>query len=604
MLRSRQKSSKLGHDNIDGADEHERRLRQTATANKRGFIRTLPLSMLTILWVLTLIFLVTSFIGRPSLVYPSSSTVGSLFSRSRAARTSLQEEEETGGRNLLETVSTGTGSSDGTFNGFPVTYRPGSRTGTQSTNPDSSVHCVGENYGVDAWMYRSCEFRHLCFDLDLQELVLFPSEEEKRLLDLLSQRNNRQEVTIQSIMSPDTKVALGPIQNLSGDADSTSRSINDQRRHLEWFPTAVDDDDPTSLTTNGYYELPENVVLVPFYSTTTTTTTPSEFDSTSTNTQQHWVWQNLLSIFTLLSIFDLQDQQLALIDFNDHPECPPFASPDGSSAEPCHQILSQMLAAMGVRPNQYRSKQSSTVQLRNPQGTVKRQSNFVCARTGAAGLGMIANLAPKPAQVAEEWLWTHTAGRGATLREFRNYMARHLGVSIPSTAAAGSGSSGADAPVKITFFEQGPKEGVLEDGTKQSRELESTNFQESYKQVRAGLSEQEVSVEWFHTSTLDFASQASKAAESAIFITFCGEGTVAATFLPRGASLIVYCDGGDGGENDRNTRWSKRLDWRVLNNAAYFRTHWLPLQSIRTTEGVAALVRLVQSELDLVRQQI
>jgi hypothetical protein len=598
MLRSRQtKSSKLGNknDSVDGADEREHeRLRwqdnrQTATANKRRF-------MLTLLGVL--IVLAASFFGRSSLVDPStsSSTVGSLFSRSRDAYSQPRlQEEERRGRKLLEADSTD--SSDGTtFNGFPVTYRPGS-----PTNPDSSVHCVGENYGVDAWMYRSCQFRHLCFDLDRQELVLFPSAEEKRLLDLLSQRNDNGQVTIQSIMSPDTKIALGPmnIQNLSGQSDSTSR------RHLEWFPTAVtDDDDPRPTTANGYYELPDNVVLVPFFSTTT-------------NTQQHWLWQNLLSIFTLLSIFDLQDQQLALIDYNDHPECPPLSSPEksssssdsDSSSSACHsQILSQMLVAMGVRPDQYRSKQGSTLQLK--PATATRQSNFVCARTGAAGLGMIANMAPKPAQVAEEWLWTHTAGRGATLREFRNYMARHLGVSIPS-AVGGSGSSSSDsgggsggaAPIAVTFFEQGPKEGVL-DGTKAGRELESVNFQESYSQVRSVLSEQDVSVEWFHTSTLDFALQASKAAESAIFITFCGEQTIPATFLPRGASLIVYCDGGDGGEKDRKTLWSNRLDWRVLNNAAYFRTHWLPLQNIRTKEGVATLVRLVQSELDLVRQQV
>jgi hypothetical protein len=603
MLRSRQKSSKIGSNDsahVDGADDIERRQdnRQTATvaAIQQRFIRALLLSMLALFGVLIVLATVTSFFGRPSLAHLSSSSaaaaaVGSLFSRSGDAysRSRLQDEEERGGRNLLEADSTG--SSDGTsFNGFPVTYRPGS-----SKNPDSSVHCVGENYGVDAWMYRSCQFRHLCFNLDSQELVLFPSAEEKRLLKLLSQRDStkRHEVTIQSIVSPNTKIALGPI-NIQDLSSSGQSNMNDQRRRLEWFPTAVtDSDDPLTLA-NGYYELPENVVLVPF-------------TSTDTNTQQNWLWQNLLSIFTLLSIFDLQGQQLALIDYNDHPECPPSSSSDSSSSA-CHKILSHLMATMGVQPDQYRSRQDSTLQL--PTTAAKRQSNFVCARTGAAGIGMIANLAPKPAQVAEEWLWTHTTGRGATLREFRNHMSRHLGVSFPS-AVGGSDSSGSSGssrsgatPVTVTFFEQGPKEGAS-DGTEPIRDLELANFQELYKQVRSALPEQEVSVEWFHTSTLDFTSQASKAAKSAIFITFCGEQTVAATFLSRGASLVVYCnDDGDGGEKDRKARWSNRLDWRVLNNAAYFRTHWLPLQSIRTKEGMATLVRLVQSELDLVRQQV
>jgi hypothetical protein len=42
----------------------------------------------------------------------------------------------------------------------------------------------------------------------------------------------------------------------------------------------------------------------------------------------------------------------------------------------------------------------------------------------------------------------------------------------------------------------------------------------------------------------------------------------------------------------------------MLHNAAYFRTHWIALQSIRTEEGLTELLRLVQSEFDLARQQI
>jgi hypothetical protein len=595
MLRSRPESSRLGRDEADGADTDERRQEKRQTTKKTrniGNIRTLlPLFVLTVLGLV--IALAVSLFDKPSLDPSSLTTTRSSSSlseqdpvRNRNARTRLQEEEEDASGRTLETDSSS--GSDGTFNGFPVTYRPGS-----PTSMDSSVHCVGENYGVDAWMYRSCQFRHLCYDLDLQELVLFPSAEEKRLLDLLSQRqrdnNNNREVTIQSIMSPETKVALGPIQNLDGNA--TSR--NDQRHRLEWFPTAAMDHG-----SGGYYELPSNVVLVPFFSTTPFGT-------------RRWIWQDLLSIFTLLSIFGLQDKQLALMDYNPQQQPCSLSSQDETSSsrsDVCHQLLSQVLAAMGVRSDQYRPKHLSALQLAPGKETRTRESNLVCARAGAAGIGMIANQSPKPAQIVDELKWTHTmTGRGATLREFRNYMARHLKMSIPS-AVAGSGSTSTSstatvAPVRVTFFEQGPKEGVLDD-SQPRRELESLDFKESYRQVRSAVSEQEVSVEWFHTSTLDFAFQASKAAESAIFITFCGEQAVAATFLPKGASLIVYCDGGDGGESDRKTSWSKRLDWRVLNNAAYFRTHWLPLQSVRTTEGLAALVRLVASELDLVRQQV
>jgi hypothetical protein len=93
-----------------------------------------------------------------------------------------------------------------------------------------------------------------------QELVLFPSAEEKRLLNLLSQRdsNKRHEVTIQSIMSPDTKIALGPIniQNLSssGQSNMTSAAISNVP------PLSSDSDDPLTKS-NGYDADRKNVVF-------------------------------------------------------------------------------------------------------------------------------------------------------------------------------------------------------------------------------------------------------------------------------------------------------------------------------------------------------
>jgi hypothetical protein len=169
------------------------------------------------------------------------------------------------------------------------------------------------------------------------------------------------------------------------------------------------------------------------------------------------------------------------------------------------QILSDAIA-MGPTRSLGQKKGSTPT-----QGSNAARQSLWCAWTGAAG--MIANLFEtgcSGGMVVDAY-----DGRGATLREFRNYMARHLGVSIPSAVGGGSGSNGgsggATAPVTVTFFDQGPKEGVSE-GTKPSRELESVSFQESYNQVRSVLSEQKISVEWVHSSTRDFAYQASKAA--------------------------------------------------------------------------------------------
>ena len=50
-----------------------------------------------------------------------------------------------------------------------------------------SVSCVGENYRPNAWMHRSCQFRHLCFHLKTKEFVLYQSREERAMEEALQE---------------------------------------------------------------------------------------------------------------------------------------------------------------------------------------------------------------------------------------------------------------------------------------------------------------------------------------------------------------------------------------------------------------------------------
>jgi hypothetical protein len=63
------------------------------------------------------------------------------------------------------------------------------------------IHCVGENYQPDSWMYRSCQFRNLCWDTETHEFLLFPSPEELALLEQLERLSRPDLVTISSISS-------------------------------------------------------------------------------------------------------------------------------------------------------------------------------------------------------------------------------------------------------------------------------------------------------------------------------------------------------------------------------------------------------------------
>ena len=79
---------------------------------------------------------------------------------------------------------------DGNFNGFDVHYRDPS---APSFVPlQSTVHCMGENFGARSWLHRSCSFRNLCFDLEKREFTLFRPDTERDLMASIEQVSNRQ----------------------------------------------------------------------------------------------------------------------------------------------------------------------------------------------------------------------------------------------------------------------------------------------------------------------------------------------------------------------------------------------------------------------------
>jgi len=67
--------------------------------------------------------------------------------------------------------------------------------------------------------------------------------------------------------------------------------------------------------------------------------------------------------------------------------------------------------------------------------------------------------------------------------------------------------------------------------------------------------------------------------DAAMYVTGCGGGAVTATFLPRGASLLVFYSERGGVENNKASGKPARLDWDYFNNMAYTKVHWIPTPS-------------------------
>ena len=85
------------------------------------------------------------------------------------------------------------------------------------------------------------------------------------------------------------------------------------------------------------------------------------------------------------------------------------------------------------------------------------------------------------------------------------------------------------------------------------------------------------------------------AMESSVMITAVGGGAVTATFLPKGASLVLFFTK----KSRHHKSTAARLDWDYFNNAAYMRTHWFPIEEMDEDVSLDAFANLVKHELEI-----
>ena len=276
-------------------------------------------------------------------------------------------------------------SNKGMFLGVPVTYQP-------IVPPYSTAHCIGETFDrVDplfAWLYRSCEFRHICYDTNRQEFVLFPSPQEQKLAKMAAQQEG---VTLSSTSltrPPVSLAAVDPPDNLENKEDAVSELFS----NLSWFPIV---DDWSKERPVGYYQLPDTHILVPFL----------ESRPMSNDSIQNKDW---LSIFALLNVFGLEDKSLILLRHE------ASAATQSKCDSECQSLLQTHLPALGIR-------QPRRIMMDNKSSSSLPQSALVCARYGAAGLGMLMT-GSKPVWRDNKWTNTHVVGRDATLRAFQEFV--------------------------------------------------------------------------------------------------------------------------------------------------------------------------------------
>ncbi|GKY97430.1 hypothetical protein MPSEU_000701500 [Mayamaea pseudoterrestris] len=375
----------------------------------------------------------------------------------------------------------------------------------------STVHCVGENFNSDAWKFKSCQFRNLCFDTRSNDYVLFPSLEELQLQQLLDQTSNK--FAVSSSTMKDSFVSLGTLT-----PELSSRQ--------KWFPRI--ETNRTDIHAHGVYMLPENTLLVPYV-------------SFQANHAGHLVWDDWFPIYLLASMFGLSDKKFLLV------------------RSACNDCADEHLQLGQRHLEKYRSllglnEFQQMTQMEFAQMTTGLQSPYVCSKFGAAGLGMMASHLKKESNwTDQDYTMTHMVGYGALMWQFRTFVASKLFKgegALPSTISSDK--------IVVTFVTSplsAPELLRAVDSVKQTLQSASPTTRVQSQTFN------EVSVK----------EQAIMVSQTTVMITDCqGDGLASAIFLPRGALLVLYCPD----DTEENTM-PAQLNWDLLNHAAYFRVHWL-----------------------------
>jgi hypothetical protein len=456
------------------------------------------------------------------------------------------------------TTTTDSEEYEGTFNGYPIKYRvltSDSSTEQQPHAPavETIVHCVGENYqNTKSWMHRSCEFTEMfCFDVETKDYVVFQNQQDqhiykyvdaKPLLDI-SQSYLKQSTTRRNTVS------LGGI-NLKWSMHPTKGIPR-----LEWFPEIRNATDYNANSPLKFYELPKNVVMVPFH-------------SMNGANPGHLVWDDFLPIWTLMTMFQMDElegkskKELLMMRYilkDSAEERGLWASCDWNEdkKEACHKMMHKFLPLMMGEEAATKHGLSTTEDFQfrlneDGGGESIAKTSLVCSRHGIAGIGPLTDHGTYKLHGWEDadYTSTHNHGRGGMLYEFRNFMLSNL--NLPTTLKH-------KPPFRIVFSLRSSEAGRRAFDFKKQQLLLKESFQSSY-----------VSVEGYVFAELSLREQLEIATQTSIFITSCGGGAVTGMFLPKGGSVIMYYPESGGLVGNKPNGNPARLDWGTYDNNTFF----------------------------------
>eukprot|EP00980_Cylindrotheca_fusiformis_P007656 scaffold1605_cov141-Cylindrotheca_fusiformis.AAC.19 len=427
---------------------------------------------------------------------------------------------------------------DGTFNGLPIHLQILSN--HTYTRPKSLLHCVAEDYQPDSWLQRSCHFTFMCLNLDTNEYQVYSRPED---VDLRHWSEKRPLMDLQeTLIHEKTTLSLGGIRR-----DWDSESVE---KCLDFFPSIL------STPPSRFYALPGNTVMIPFY-------------STGGWSPFHLFWDDFVAIFNLMYIFQLHDGIPLLLR---------HAVPNGVLPESCDDSVKRAECEETIReysPLMMRSPTILTSQLEvelRLDLNHEPKSNLVCAKHGLVGTGALTD---HGTHKTNGWSKgnrgiAHNHGRGDLFWKFREFCLGNLG--LADNDRLGS-------PFKILVATPSLEETVLRSESEILERLLRQNFDTDM-----------ASIELHVGKNLRLVDKVHSVLEATVLLVFSFEDAVSATFLPRGATLIIFFD--EAKVVDGQVR-----NWDLFNNLSYLRVHWFPIGTVRTQDDSQALIHVVRDAL-------
>jgi hypothetical protein len=502
-----------------------------------------------------------------------------------------------------------------TFNNIPIQRVDG------TTPKETTVECVSPKISSEnldkqdkyEWMYRTCEYKNLCFDTSLRQYIAITTKAKDDAQD-----HEFPSVSIGGINPRWINTAKNKTTQLFDIYNSDIRKV-------QWRPKMLQQQ-PKDLfsSTSSYYRMKDEYIFIPFH-------------SMAGHNVGHLIWDDLYAIYTALRLRNYidpndihsnthrhQNQKFLLLrhvleesNNNDsklkqQPQPQLYANCDirRNKRIQCKENFERFLPLFGnTNVQTFYTSKTSQLNVINHEATKNinlastssstASASLVCFDKTIVGIGLLTDHGwndhgwESPSSLLEVDP-PHNLGRGRLFYDFTQYLVRNQ-LATPRIAST---KNRVWIP-QITFS--------IESSRDWSRRLNFTNQITALNAIpndKRSSIHRDFVVQSYRMYELSLSEQIDVAMQTNIFVSVCGGGSMTTTFLPRNAVVIFFYDPHGGHDYYNNNvhpnTLPARLDWDLLNNAAHVRVHWLPISEMDTPDHIELFLRLVRHELTMI----